>query len=66
MDQTFLLAHKHTHTGFEFLKGVLPVLGDPGEEGLAVAPLGFAEVAGSDWTWRANLQTGHRAIVSSP
>lgn len=42
------------------------MLGDPGEEGLAVVPLGFAEVAGSDWTWRANLWTGWRGTISSP
>lgn len=33
----------------------LPVLGVPGEVGLSVAPLGFAEVAGSDLVSRANL-----------
>lgn len=42
------------------------MLGDPGEEGLAVVRLGFAEVAGSDWTWRANLRTGSRGTVGSP
>lgn len=43
----------------------VPVLGVPGEEGLAVAPLGFAEVAGSDSTWRANLPTGTRGSIGS-
>lgn len=42
------------------------MLGDPGEGGLAGAPLGFAEVAGSDWTLRANLQAGQRGTVGSP
>lgn len=31
------------------------MLGVPGEVGLSVAPLGFAEVAGSDLVSRANL-----------
>lgn len=37
------------------LKDFLPVLGVPGEVGLSVVPLGFAEVAGSDLVLRANL-----------
>lgn len=43
----------------------VPVLGVPGEEELAVVPLGFAEVAGSDSTWRANLPTGTRGSIGS-
>lgn len=37
------------------VKEFLPVLGVPGEEGLSVVPLGFAEVVGSDLVSRANL-----------
>lgn len=36
-------------------KDFVPVLGVPGEAGLSVVPLGFAEVAGSDLVSRANL-----------
>lgn len=44
------------------VNGFLPVLGVPGEVGLSEAPLGFAEVAGSDLVSRANLRKEERPI----